>query len=63
MGQQNERRSKSLIFIKFWIIRILIGSSIAFIANKIDNYMDKKIGPGEYDKIVIEAWNNIKEFF
>jgi hypothetical protein len=50
-------------FLKLWIIRLVIGSSIAFVAKKADNYLDRKYGPDNYDKKIIEFWDAIKNYF
>ena len=59
----NEKRPEFLIgILKFWTIRFIIGSSIVFVAGKVDNYLDKKFGPAQYDKMIIKAWETIKGF-
>lgn len=64
MGQQTEPKSKPLIGImKVWVIKILIGSSVAMLAKKIDNYFDEKYGENEYDKAITQVWDMIKEVF
>jgi hypothetical protein len=64
MGQQPEQRPKLLITVmKIWVIRVLIGSSVAMLAKKIDTYLDEKYGPNEYDKAISQVWDVIKEVF
>lgn len=61
MGKPEQKRPEYLIgFLKYWVIRIVIGSSIVFVAGKVDNYLDKKFGPAEYDKMILKAWESIK---
>jgi hypothetical protein len=61
----NERkkfRGVKLTFV-LWAIRIIVGSSIAFIAKKVDNYLDEKYGQKDYDNKIIELWESIKTVF
>lgn len=64
MGIDARQRAKKLkTIIILWVIRILVGSSIAFIAKKADTYLDNKYGSSNYDEKIIEIWNSIKQFF
>jgi hypothetical protein len=64
MGKPEQKRPEYLIgFFKLWALRIIIGSSIAFVARKADNYLDKKYGPSDYDKKIVELWDAVKGFF
>ena len=64
MGQQSKQKPKFLIgILKIWVIRILIGSSVAMLAKKIDVYLDRKYGENEYDKAITQVWDMIKEVF
>lgn len=64
MGQHEEKRTVGVITLfKIWVIRFVIGSCIAFAAKKADSFLDKKYGPDEYDKKIIEIWNSVKNIF
>lgn len=64
MGTTEQKRPKYMIgFLRLWIIRLVIGSSIAFVAKKADNYLDRKYGPDNYDKKIMEFWDAIKNYF
>lgn len=64
MGKPEQKRPEYLIgFLKIWVLRIIVGSSIAFVAKKADNYLDEKYGPSDYDKRIIELWDSVKNLF
>lgn len=64
MGKHEQKRQiGGLTILKLWVIRILIGSSIALFGKRIDEYLDKKYGPSDYDKKIAEVWDSVKNFF
>jgi hypothetical protein len=63
MGQPEKRAFGIIHITKLWVIRLILGSSVALFAKKIDSYLDAKFGPSDYDKRIIEVWANIKGFF
>jgi len=63
MGQPEKRTFGIIHITKLWVIRLIIGSSVALLAKRIDSYLDAKYGPADYDKTIVEVWNNLKSFF
>lgn len=63
MGQPEKRAFGVIQITKLWVVRLIIGSTIALFAKKMDSYLDAKFGPSDYDKRIIKVWDDIKDFF
>lgn len=64
MGNNERKKFRGVkLTLVLWAIRIIVGSSIAFVAKKADNFLDEKYGQKDYDKKIIELWESIKTIF